>query len=72
MEKRERDRELNDIEKRERMRKSNIWDAIKEIPNLDDNTRYTAGDLLNTKAKKDLFLKMSPKEHSSWINLKLG
>ncbi|ONH94313.1 hypothetical protein PRUPE_7G010100 [Prunus persica] len=72
MEKRERDRELNEIEKRERERKSNIWDAIKEIPNLDDNTHYMAGDLLNTKAKKDLFLKMSLEEHSSWINFKLG
>ncbi|KAH1190928.1 Uncharacterized protein GmHk_20G058349 [Glycine max] len=29
-------------------------------------------ELLNTKAKKDFFLKMSPEERSSWINFKLG
>ncbi|KAM7483020.1 hypothetical protein LguiB_007603 [Lonicera macranthoides] len=55
-----------------RSRSDNIWDVIKEIPNLDDNTRYMACDLLNTKAKKDLFLKMSLEERSSWINFKLG
>ena len=35
---------------------SNVWDAIKEVPELDDMTRFIVGDLLNTKAKKDLFL----------------
>ncbi|CAL2265627.1 unnamed protein product [Prunus armeniaca] len=62
MEKRERDRD----------REMDIWDAIKEIPNLDDNTRYMAGELLSNKAKKDLFLKMSLEERSSWIKFKLG
>ncbi|CAL9016806.1 unnamed protein product [Prunus brigantina] len=62
MEKRERDRD----------RERDIWDAIKEIPNLDDNTRYMAGELLSNKAKKDLFLKMSLEERSSWIKFKLG
>ncbi|BFG38017.1 hypothetical protein CerSpe_242910 [Prunus speciosa] len=64
-EKRDRDRELNEMEKRERERKNNnICEAIKKIPNLDDNTRYMTGDLLNTKAKNDFFLKMSPEERS--------
>jgi len=51
--------------------KTNIWDATKEILNLDDKTCYMAGILLNTKPKKDLFLQMSPKECLSWINFKL-
>lgn len=62
----------NLMEKRERDRESNIWDAIKEVPDLDDNTRYMLVDLLNTKSKKDLFLKMSLEERSSWIKFKLG
>ncbi|CAL9022604.1 unnamed protein product [Prunus brigantina] len=53
MEKRERDRD----------RERDIWDAIKEIPNLDDNTRYMAGELLSNKAKKDLFLKIYRNRH---------
>lgn len=72
MEKRERDRELNELERREKERGSNIWTALKETPNLDDNARYKAADLLNTKVKKDMFLKMSPEERSSWIIYKLG
>ncbi|KAJ8545434.1 hypothetical protein K7X08_018017 [Anisodus acutangulus] len=62
----------NLMEKRERDRERNIWDAIKEIPKLNDNTRYMAGELLSNKAKKDLFLKMSLDEHSSWKKFKLG
>ncbi|KAL5180622.1 Uncharacterized protein HKD37_01G001711 [Glycine soja] len=66
MEKREKDRD------RDRELEGIIWDVIKEIPNLDDITRFKTAELLNTKAKKDFFLKMSPEERSSWINFKLG
>ncbi|KAG6481602.1 hypothetical protein ZIOFF_058206 [Zingiber officinale] len=31
----------------------NCWDAIKQVPNLDNRTRYKALDWLNTRAKKD-------------------
>jgi len=55
------------LEKREMARQYTIWDAIKEIPNLDEDTRFKAVELLDTKAKKDVFLKMSPEERSSWI-----
>ncbi|KAL3614347.1 hypothetical protein CASFOL_042421 [Castilleja foliolosa] len=57
MEKRERDREAN----------GTIWSAIKEVPDLDNRTRYMAADFLDTNAKKDLFLKMSIEERSDWI-----
>ncbi|RZB56935.1 hypothetical protein D0Y65_045860 [Glycine soja] len=66
MEKREKDRD------RDRELEGIIWDVIKEIPNLDDITRFKTAELLNTKAKNDFFLKMSPEERSSWINFKLG
>ncbi|BFG35411.1 hypothetical protein CerSpe_216840 [Prunus speciosa] len=63
---------LMEKRERERDRERDIWDAIKEIPNLDDNTCFMAGELLSNKAKKDLFLKMSLAERSSWIKFKLG
>nr|KYP70002.1 Uncharacterized protein At2g29880 family [Cajanus cajan] len=64
----------NFMEKRERYQeaKGNIWSAIKEIPNLDDRTRYMATDLLDTNAKKDFFLMLSIEERSDWIKYKLG
>ncbi|KAL6193812.1 hypothetical protein ACLB2K_034896 [Fragaria x ananassa] len=48
------------LEKRDRQ--SKIWDAIKEIPNLDEATCFTALELLDTKTKKDAFFNMSPQE----------
>jgi hypothetical protein len=59
---RQKDRELEGI----------IWDVIKDIPNLVDITFFKTTELLNTKAKKDFFLKMSLEERSSWIKFKLG
>ncbi|GAU44199.1 hypothetical protein TSUD_373350 [Trifolium subterraneum] len=66
MEKREKDRD------RDRELEGIIWDVTKDIPNLNDITRFKTVELLNTKAKKDFFLKMSPEERSSWIKFKLG
>ncbi|KAF3432579.1 hypothetical protein FNV43_RR27319 [Rhamnella rubrinervis] len=43
------------------------WDAIKEIPNLDNRTRFKALKILNTRAKKIEFLKMTPEERADWI-----
>ncbi|KAL6495854.1 hypothetical protein OROGR_030417 [Orobanche gracilis] len=63
----------NLLEKRERDReaKGTIWSAIKEVPDLDNRTRYMAADFLDTNAKKELFLKMSIEERSDWIKYKL-
>ncbi|XP_004298104.1 PREDICTED: uncharacterized protein At2g29880-like [Fragaria vesca subsp. vesca] len=58
------------LEKRDR--KSKIWDAIKEIPNLNEATCFTALELLDTKTKKDAFFNMSPQERSNWIFHKMG
>ncbi|KAK2642010.1 hypothetical protein Ddye_023773 [Dipteronia dyeriana] len=71
LEKREKDREKNEMEKREKERQNCIWDAIKETPNLDKRTRYKAIALLTNKTKKEEFLKMSHEEHSNWITYNL-
>ncbi|XP_040368038.1 uncharacterized protein At2g29880-like [Rosa chinensis] len=42
---------INLLEKREQQ--SKIWDAIMEIPNLDEATGFKALELLDTKTKKD-------------------
>ncbi|KAL6527311.1 hypothetical protein OROGR_016401 [Orobanche gracilis] len=47
------------LEKIEKERSYTTWDAIKEIPNLDEDIRIKAFDLLDTKSKKDGFLKMT-------------
>ncbi|KAK2659353.1 hypothetical protein Ddye_005886 [Dipteronia dyeriana] len=54
MDKKEGDREKMEIEKKEKERKCNIWDAIKEALNLDSSARYKALALLNTKPKKKM------------------
>ncbi|ONI12497.1 hypothetical protein PRUPE_4G168300 [Prunus persica] len=58
------------MEKKEK--ESGCWDAIMEIPNLDSQVRYKVVELLNTKAKKDMFWKMSPQERKDWIMYKLS
>jgi len=50
--------------------KSNIWDVIKYILNLDDKTSFKTAELLNTKANVEHFLKMTSEERLSWINFK--
>ncbi|KAK2642954.1 hypothetical protein Ddye_024717 [Dipteronia dyeriana] len=57
MEKIERDREIE--------KGTTIWDAIKDIPDLDDTTHFRAVELFNTKTKKDMFFKMTPEERSA-------
>ncbi|KAH6800846.1 hypothetical protein C2S52_001310 [Perilla frutescens var. hirtella] len=59
------------LEKREKERSCTTWDAIKEIPNLDEDTRLKAFDLLDTKSKKDGFLKMAVEERANWIAYKI-
>jgi len=48
--------------------KSNIWDVIEYIQNLDDKISFKTTELLNTKANMEHFLKMTPDERLSWIN----
>lgn len=50
----------------------NCWDAINEVRNLENRTRYKVLDLLNTIAKTMYFLKMTIEERSEWIDYKLN
>ncbi|XP_057779738.1 uncharacterized protein At2g29880-like [Salvia miltiorrhiza] len=59
------------LEKREREKTYTTWDAIKEIPDLTDDIRVKAFDLLDTKTKKDEFLKMTIAERARWIAFKI-
>lgn len=52
-------------------REVSCWDVIKEIPNLDQCARFKALKLLNTRAKRMDFLRMTPEERSDWINFLL-
>ncbi|CAH9106141.1 unnamed protein product [Cuscuta epithymum] len=56
------------MEKKEkRESENNIWDAIKETPNLDERTRYKVPKLIYKLGMKEAFLKMSPQERQEWI-----
>ncbi|KAL2461076.1 Heavy metal transport/detoxification superfamily protein [Abeliophyllum distichum] len=52
-------------------REHTCWDVIKEIQNLDDDARFKALDLLNTRAKKSELLNMTSEKRSKWIIFKL-
>ncbi|XP_057791209.1 uncharacterized protein At2g29880-like [Salvia miltiorrhiza] len=59
------------LEKRQRERSYTTWDAIKEIPDLDEDVRIKAFDLLDTKTKKNEFLKMTVEERARWITYRI-
>ncbi|XP_050385108.1 LOW QUALITY PROTEIN: uncharacterized protein At2g29880-like [Argentina anserina] len=59
------------LEKREMERGYTTWDVIMEIPNLDEDTCLMAFGLLNTKTKKDGFLKMTSTQRANWIFRKM-
>ncbi|KAK1365831.1 Disease resistance protein [Heracleum sosnowskyi] len=56
------------LEKGEQERTYTAWDAIKEVPNLGEDIRLEAFNFLDTKTKKDGFLKMTPEERANWIH----
>ncbi|KAK1372571.1 hypothetical protein POM88_028764 [Heracleum sosnowskyi] len=47
------------------------WDLIKDLPDLDQLARFKALKLLNTRAKKMEFMKMTPEERYDWIIFEL-
>ncbi|CAN6720245.1 unnamed protein product [Malus baccata var. baccata] len=51
-------------EKKEEEKNNNLWDAIKETPNLDPPVRYKAIALVQQLGMKKEFLKMTPEERS--------
>lgn len=55
------------LQRRENEKMYTAWDAIKEVPNLSEDVRLEAFNLLDTKTKKDGFLRMTPEERANWI-----
>nr|XP_017253833.1 PREDICTED: uncharacterized protein At2g29880-like [Daucus carota subsp. sativus] len=62
---------INDsLQKREN--EITTWDAIKEVPDVDDHIRFEAFNLLDCETKKDGFLKMTLEERARWMLYMMG
>ncbi|KAI3877591.1 hypothetical protein MKX03_037724 [Papaver bracteatum] len=44
-----------------------LWDAMKEVPGLQNQARFKAMNLIAGREIKDMFIVMSPKERYEWI-----
>lgn len=58
-------------EKEAEDRANNVWDAIKEIPDLDDDLRYEAMTLVHSLGMKSGFMNMSIADRGGWIKRSL-
>ncbi|KAG5374553.1 hypothetical protein IGI04_039149 [Brassica rapa subsp. trilocularis] len=68
----ERKRWVKEAEEKEAEDKANnVWDAIKEIPDLDDDLRYEAMTLVHTLGMKSGFVNMSITDRCGWIKRNL-
>ncbi|ESQ56392.1 hypothetical protein EUTSA_v10027019mg [Eutrema salsugineum] len=57
-----------EAEKREvEKKKNNVWDAMKEVPNLNQSMKFKAVTLIYSLGMKDVFTDMSPEERFGWI-----
>lgn len=62
------ERQQKEAEEREaEKRKNNVWDAIKEIPDLEQDICYDAVTTIHTLKMKDVFLRMTVEERLGWI-----
>lgn len=62
------ERQQKEAEKREAEKKKNsVWDAIKEVPDLDDRIKFKAVTLIYSLGMKDVFTDMSIEERYGWI-----
>lgn len=62
-ERQQREATLREAEKR----KNNIWEAIKEISDLEENVRYATLNEVLRLGMKDVFISMSIEERMGWI-----
>ena len=53
-------------------KKNNVWDAMKEITNLDQRTKFKAVTLIYSLGMKDVFAEMSVEERFGWIQTNLS
>lgn len=57
-----------EVEKKEaEKKKNNVWDAMKEVPNLDQRIKFKAVTLIYSLGMKDVFTDMSVEERYGWI-----
>ncbi|KAG7559241.1 Myb/SANT-like domain [Arabidopsis thaliana x Arabidopsis arenosa] len=59
-------------EKEAEKKKNNVWEAMKEIPNLENHIRYKAVTLIHSLGMKDVFIDMSVEERFGWIQSNVG
>ncbi|KAI3992512.1 hypothetical protein MKX01_022603, partial [Papaver californicum] len=48
-----------------------LWDAMKEVPRLQIQTRFKAMNLIVGREIKDMFVAMSPEERYEWIKFQM-
>ncbi|EFH43622.1 predicted protein [Arabidopsis lyrata subsp. lyrata] len=61
-------RQQKESEQREaEKKKNNVWEAIKEVPNLEQTVRYDAVKLIHQLGMKEVFVSMSIDELYGWI-----
>lgn len=51
----------------EENKKINVWDAIKEIPNLSNHVQYKALSMIQKLQMTDIFVSMSVEDRLGWI-----
>ncbi|CAN8275321.1 unnamed protein product [Cochlearia groenlandica] len=67
------ERHQKEVELRENEKKNNnVWDAIKEIPDLEDQIHYDAVTKIHTLKMKDVFISMSVEKRLGWIRRNLN
>ena len=59
-------------EKEAEKKKNNVWEVMKEIPNLEDHIRYKAVTLIHLLGMKDVFIDMSVEKRFGWIQSNVG
>ncbi|MCL7038352.1 hypothetical protein MKW94_021910 [Papaver nudicaule] len=49
-----------------------LWDAMKEVPNMENQTRFKAMKLIVGRELKEMFIAMSPDERYEWSMFQMG
>ncbi|CAN6914094.1 unnamed protein product [Brassica oleracea] len=61
-------RQKQEAEQREaEKKKNNLWEAVKEVSDLEEHVRFDAVKLINQLGMKDVFISMSIDERYGWI-----
>lgn len=67
------ERQQKEAEQKEAEKKKNsVWDAMQEITNLDQHTKFKAVTLIYSLGMKDVFTDMSVEERFGWIQTNIG